>query len=506
MNKLLCLIIFFAWPAYGQVVQTARYETPFFQESDPQYFVVPWQRNGALIYRRLETESSDLLQLIKVNTELEEEWAKSIDVSKQLSLVFSKGYDDMAYFLFKPRKFYGDFQLFAISHDSSASVVYTIKNIIPFSPTMFEIGKKNLLIAGYYNYRPVVILFSMDTGQSKLLPGFFNEPGELDQLILNEDESVNVIVSMRNTDRRRNLWIMNYTADGTSIKNTIINPPRDKNLIFGRMMKTAGDSVIMAGVYGKNVEYSRGVFVASINPTGEYTIRYYNFGDLKNFFKYMRVARQNRIEDRIERKKVKGKKLRFNYRIVVHEFIPYHDHFLMLGEAFYPIYKSTGYSGSRAVPFYNYRYNTPGSWQQSDYVFDGYRYTHAVTIGIAKDGKLLWDNSFEIKNVKSYTLDQYVHLIHGNNLNLLYSFDNKLYFKSIQGLEVVENKTEDLMKGLYENDQVKKNSTQNHHLDYWYDDYLLSYGVQELQNRSTPNVALNRKVFFVNKITFKDNP
>ena len=292
--------------------------------------------------------------------------------------------------------------------------------------------------------------------------------------------------------------------EGTSIKNTIINPPRDKNLIFGHMMKTTGDSVILAGVYGKNVEYSRGVFVASINPTGEYTIRYYNFGDLKNFFKYLRVGRQNRIKDRIERKKVKGKKLRFNYRIVVHEFIPYQDHFLMLGEAFYPVYKSSAYSGGRGLPFYNYRYNTPGSWQQQDYTFDGYRYTHAVTIGIAKDGKLLWDNSFEIKNVKSNALDQYVHLIPGKNLSLLYSYENKLYSKTIQGLEVVESKTEDLMRGLYESDEVRKNSTQNHHLDYWYDDYLLSYGVQELQNKITPRVALNRKVFFINKITFKD--
>jgi hypothetical protein len=294
---------------------------------------------------------------------------------------------------------------------------------------------------------------------------------------------------------------MNYSPEGSSIKNTIINPPRDKNLIFGRMMKSTGDSVILAGVYGKNVEYSRGVFVASVNPAGEYTIRYYNFGDLKNFFKYLRVGRQNRIKDRIERKKVKGKKLRFNYRIAVHEFIPYQDHFLLLGEAFYPVYKSTGYTG-RSSLFYGNRFNYPGNWPQRDYTVDGYRYTHAVTIGIAKDGKLLWDNSFEIKNVKSYTLDQYVHLIPGKNLGLLYSYDNKLYSKAIQGLEVVEGKSEDSMKGLFEGDQIKKNSTQNHHLDYWYDDYLLSYGEQELVNKSTPNVALNRTVFFINKITF----
>ena len=214
MNRVLYTLVFLSCSGYAQVIQSARFEIPLLADNNEEYFVVPWQENGAMIYRRIETETSDLLQLIKLDSDLKEDWVKSIDISKQLSLVFSKGYGEMAYFLFKPRRFFGDFQLFAISGDSSFSMVYTIKNIIPFNPTMFEIGKKNLLIAGYYNYRPVVILFSMVSGQSKLLPGFFNDPGELDQLILNEDESIDVVVSMRNTERKRNLWIMNYSPRG----------------------------------------------------------------------------------------------------------------------------------------------------------------------------------------------------------------------------------------------------------------------------------------------------
>jgi hypothetical protein len=472
-------------------------------EATSEFNVLPWQQNGVMLYRRIEDTQNDVLQFVKLDSSLRENWVKTINVSKQLSLAFSKGHGDMAYFLFKPRNYFGDFQLFAISHDSSSSAVYTIKNIIPFNPSMFEIGKRNLVIAGYYNYRPVVILCSLVTGQSKLLPGFFNDPGELNQLVLNADESIDVVVNMRNADRKRNLWIMNYSPDGDAIKNTIINPTPDKNLIFGRMMKVTGDSVIIAGVYGRNTEYSRGVFVASVNAAGEYTIRYYNFAELKNFFKYMRVARQNRIKERIERKKVKGKKIRFNYRVAIQEFIPYQDHFLLLGEAFYPVYKGAGYTLGRSVPMYAGRYYYSGT-PSHDFTFDGYHYTHAVTIGIAKDGRLLWDNSFEIKDLKSYTLDQYVHLIPGKNLNLLYSFDNKLYSKIIKGTEVIEGKSEGQMQGMFDGDKVKRNSTTRHRLEYWYGDYLLSYGEQELQNMSTPNVAINRKVFFVSKITFKD--
>ena len=410
--------------------------------------------------------------------------------------------------LFKPNGFFGDFQLFCMSDDSSRNIIYTIKNIIPFNPSLFEVGPTTAVIAGYYNYRPVVIHFSMITGKSNLLPGFFNDPGELNQLVLNEDETIDVVVNMKNSDRKRSLWIMNFASDGTSIKNTIINPPLDKNLIFGRMVKSNRDTIILAGVYGKNPEYPRGVFIASINGAGEYTVRYYNFADLKNFFKYMRVWRQNRIKDRIERKKIKGKKARFNYRIAVHEFIPYQDHFILLGEAFYPIYHSAGYGTGRSFTPYNYgyygRYYSPVSSYQRDYIFDGYQYTHAVVIGIAKNGRLLWDNSFEIKDVKSYTLDQYVHLVPGENLALLYSFNNKLYSKIIQGTEVIEGKTEDKIKGKFESDKASKFTDANHHLDYWYDNYLLSYGIQDLKNQESVNVPLYRKVFYINKITLRE--
>jgi hypothetical protein len=60
------------------------------------------------------------------------------------------------------------------------------------------------------------------------------------------------------------------------------------------------------------------------------------------------------------------------------------------------------------------------------------------------------------------------------------------------------------MRGMYKGDEVKKNTTQDHHLEYWYNDYLLSYGIHEVLNKTTPNVALNRRVFFINKISFRE--
>lgn len=488
--------------ARAQVIQTARYELPV-SEDGSEYKVLPWQEHGLIVYRRLELQTAeDIIHFIRLDSSLQYKWDGSVSVSKQLSLVYAKCFGKNAHFLFKPSMGFGDFKLFSMSADSVSNQVYTIKNVIPFTPILFEVSNKSLVIAGYYNYRPVAIHFSLETGQSKLLPGFFNDPGELNQLTINPDETIDVVVNMRDPEKRLSLWVMNFSSDGSAIKNTIIHPPPDKHLLFGRMVKFSGDSAVVAGVYGKNQEYSRGVFVASVNPAGEYRVRYYNFADLKNFFKYLKISRQERIQERIDRKRVKGKKVRFNYRIIVHEFVPYRDHYMLLGEAFYPIYKSNSYTTGRANLSFG-QYSSTSNWQR-DLMFDGYRYTHAVSLGIARSGQLLWDNSFEIKNLKSYTLNQYVHTLRGDNLVMLYSFENKIFTKIVQGTQVITPKSEEDIKGKFDADRIKTRATDSHNLDYWYDRYLISYGIQQVKNLETPHVALNRTVFYINKITYQE--
>jgi hypothetical protein len=496
----MCLL--FSWASQAQVTQTARFELQA-PGDDSSYKILPWAENGVMIYRRVELAGpEDILYFIKLDSGLRTDWGNSISVSKNLSLAYAKCFDSRAHFLFKPKLGFGDFVLFTMGLDSASSKLYTIKNVIPFSPVLFEVGKSTIVIAGYYNYRPVAIHFSMITGQSKLLPGFFNDPGELNQLTINPDETIDVVINMRDAERKLSLWVISFSSDGNPTKNTIIHPTADRNLLYGRMVKFKGDSAVIAGVYGKNQEYSRGIFVASVNQFGEYSARYYNFADLKNFFKYLKVSRQNRIQERIERKQIKGKKPRFNYRIAVHEFVPYQDHYLLLGEAFYPVYKSTGYSTGRSS-FYYGRYSATNNWQR-DFTFDGYRYTHAIILGIASDGRLIWDNSFELKNLKTYTLDQYVHTLQGKDLVMLYSFENKIFTKIIEGTQVVTPKSEDAIKSKFAADRVKKNSVGDQQLEYWYGRNLISYGTQHIQNFETPHVALNRKVFFINKVTYKE--
>ena len=140
----------------------------------------------------------------------------------------------------------------------------------------------------------------------------------------------------------------------------------------------------------------------------------------------------------------------------------------------------------------------PTTFMRDGRIFDGYHYTHAVVMGFDRNGKLLWDNSFEINDVKTYTLEQFVKLeVQGDRIALLYLFDNELRTKIIQNDQVLEGKTIETIKTNFGSDVVRKEETSMSRLEYWYKDNFYAYGVQEIANAERGK----RRVFFINKIT-----
>ncbi|MBY0433767.1 MAG: hypothetical protein K2U26_06625 [Cyclobacteriaceae bacterium] len=503
-----CLVLFFVslcLTASSQIEQVGRVELLAQNDDENEPLkAMALDKKGLLLYRRLRGKKEDQIELTKLDTALHENWKGYITISKNLMLLRVQHWQELMFLLFKDRDYIGgDFQIAVVKIANGDYGSYTVKNLIPFNPTEFVVTNQAAMIGGYFNYRPIVVYYSFADQKSKVLPGFFNSPGELNQLKTYKDGSIDVVVSARNFEKRKSLWIRNYDVQGELIKTTILQPDEDKNLIFGRSVKLASGEQIVAGVYGRFTEYSRGIFVAGINGAGEYSIKYYNFAQLQNFFSYMKAKRQKRVKDRIERKKIRGKKIKFNYRLLVHDLVPYQGQFVLMGEAFYPHYSypnryNTVYSASP------YGSMIPGFISnplvRGDLIFDGYQYTHAVVIGFDAAGKLRWDNSFEINDVKTMQLEQFVRIKpEADRILLTYLFENTIRTKIIRDGEVLEGKTQDQMKTNFNFEKVDVRNTEQEHLDYWYGDYFYASGIQHLKS----DVGMSRRVFFVNKLTYK---
>ena len=491
------LFLFHSSFSLGQIGQTTRYELAL--GSDPgNYEVLAVGIHGLVLNRRLSHATEDRIEIIKLDTAFQENWHGYIPIDSKLMLLTRRVSGNNLFLLFKNQVAkQKNFILYTIHLETGTFQISEVRNIIPFSVIEFQVTDNAAIIGGYFNLVPVVVYFSFHDYRTKVLPGLFNESGELTQIKTYPDNTFDVLISARTQAGIKTIWIKNYDAEGNLIRNIPLQTEPSKHLIFARAIKMADDTQLVAGVYGQRMSaYSKGIFISRIDPNGLQRIQYYNYGDLGNFFKYMKAKREQRVKERIQRRKIRGKKIRFNYRFMVHEIVAHNDQYVMLGEAFYPEYTSVDRSYGRSFFGPSYYSN---SIIRDGRVFDGYRYTHAVVIGFNQDGEVIWDNSFEINDVKTFTLEQFVKLeIDEDKISLLYLYENALRTKVIQKNEVLEGKTIERLKTTTSG--VERTITTK--LDYWYPDTFFASGTTE---RFDPGKNLQR-IFFINKITGTRRP
>jgi hypothetical protein len=487
----LLLIVASVLPCLGQVIQPARFELVLEDRTgidNPQ--VEPLGKHGALIYRRIREKAKDRVELIKMDTSLQENWRGSIIVDKNLAIAKVEAYEQFVFILFNSVLYGGfDFNVVAVNIQTQDFSSYIIKNLIPLKPTEFKASTRSLLIGGYFNNIPVVLHYNLALGQSRLLPGFFNDPGELNQIKMYDDGLIDIIVSTKNLQRKKIVWLRSYSPEGDLINSTILQDV-DKNLQFGTSTRKPDGTVVVSGTYNvRNSDYSKGIYYTEVNPDMEHTIRYHDFTDLENFFKYMKPAREARVKRNIANRKLKGKKIHKTYFFLPHEIQPYGDNYLMIGEVYYPRY---------------YYLNTLGYTTRANRIFDGYRYTHASIVGFNERGDLQWDNSLEINDIKTFSLIQYVKVANKDeNLGLIYLYEDELRTKTIIREKVIEGKSITSLSLKSGNDSVKEKNSEFSFLEYWYQPYFLAYGIQNVRNSLVSTDEPQRKVLFINKLKFQ---
>ncbi len=485
----------------GQVEQPLRYEVEL-EWGEEYYNVIPAAGYGVALIRRNDEKyekGKTAWEIVMLDTTLTKRWTEDIYIDYEYDLI---GYDNIRnrlFFLFQfdPNRASEDI-IVEIDIPSARYNTYEIKRTFNLQLTEFEIVNNSAILGGYVNTRPTVMQYFFREGTTKVLPGFYFDRSRLLDLEVNDTTGIfTIITSIRTFDKKNTIAVRKFTSEGEMIDNYNLEPREKTSLVDARNISINSNVDILAGTYSnRNIKYTRGIFLAYIDQNGNQDINYFNYADLNNFFNYMKARRQKRIEKRIKRRKIKGKKLRFNYRLLVHDIIPYKDNFILLGEAYYPKYNNYNTYGG----IYSYY---PDRSYYRNYYFEGYRYTHAVVIGFDHQGNLLWDNSFEINDVMSYNLKQFVHADpRKNEIVLLYNYENVIRSKIIREDEVIEGKSFNDILLKFQDDEVRNNDSEYGGLEKWYDNRFYAYGIQKIKNLRDKGVKLNRRVFFINKIIY----
>ena len=481
----------------AQVQQPLRVEVEL-ESNDDHYMVMSMEEKGIVLFRELASRPEPgkrTWEVVRLDTLLQAVLTENYALPYAAELLGYEYRDDYFYLLFRMGEYTkDDLKIIKINMSNGNNQQFDIKQIVPITLTEFTVVGEAALLGGYVNYRPAMIHYSFEQQKIKVLPGIYRNHSELLELDVNEDDNTFVILMTERTrDKRSTISVKRFDAEGELIQNIQLAPLPNSSILYGQTTNLPGRQQFIVGTYShKRSNYSRGIFIAQLDPTSQAPpqLKYYNYGELKNFFNYMKAKRAARVKQRVERRKIKGKKLRFNYRLLVHDIVGVENgNFLMVGEAYYPKYGS--YSSFSYYPGYG------------NLAFEGYKYTHAVVIAFSPKGELVYDNSFEINDVQTYQLDQLVSLnVQDGKVILLYTYEDVIRSKIIQGNEVLEGKAFNEIELAFENDIIGNNNSEVGGLKKWYGDYFFAYGVQRIKNLAPTGVNMNREVFYINKIIY----
>lgn len=315
---------------------------------------------------------------------------------------------------------------------------------------------------------PTLIHADLATGKVRALSTSYKGYPKVTRVdVLPEKNRVNV-VSINKTSDHRDLLVKVYEDNGSEIESYKIRSEDNTKLVNGTISKVADDKAFVIGTYSKIGEESNlGMYVSTFKQSNQIDNQLVLFKDIPGFSNYLdndTVSNGSRVK---------------RYRINPHELILQEDGYLLVAEAYYPIYKreSHTYFDAAGLPVTTY-------YQ----VFDGWQYTHGLIMSLDLDGKVQWSKTFSIDAVLSMNITEMVSVtkIKGA-LALVYIDNGKTVLQVIPNLKNEESTT--VVEGM---------ASLNHsNIEYWYNNYYISWTIENGgdQNR--------KKIIRCNKIDFK---
>ena len=494
MRIILILVMSLLWlsDGYGQSKSRLEFEI---KPNQPQPEIVPIEKQGIIVFNpaiKKKEEGLSSINFTFYNTEFEKVWEKEVVTNKKLNLSFYEYFDGAFYMIFNnsSKEFLEVVKIDPATADISNYEFYVVRGT---KINDFVVKDEKVVIGGAIKNVPLIQQMDLKTKKVKTLPSILEgKLVEVLEVFVNaKTNAINVVISST-FNKNKNVIIRSFKRDPGKFDDLVITSDTKFDFHTAKVTNlNAGEKLVM-GSYGyRKNSNTQGFYIAKFIGDQQKFLKFYSFTELDNFFSFLNDREQVRIENKADRKKEKGKDLKINYRLLTHELVSQGDQYIMIGEAYYPVYRREryiDYFGYRR--YYNYRT-----------VFDGNQFTHAVIAGFSKKGDLLWDQSFKINDIKTKNLKEKVKAyVEPDNITLFYNLEGNINKLTIRDNKV-DNREETLALATeYQNDQVKRADIGS--AEYWYDNYFIAWGYQKIKNLNNLDVKKKRNIFYINKMSF----
>jgi len=498
--------------------------------TQPNRLELPLQAYASDVYVQTLAEDSSVVLLVndekngtmrrqisfqKFDRQLRPVWSLPLEVAPEYEFLQLCAEGSMVYALFQSE--YTPDHLWVATLDAHDGILHSGAFETKISRTIYEAKALggNLFVTTMVENHLTVMLLNLRAGTHQFLPAVYETlPTQFTFLADSVTKLAKFVMSQSNGQKTR-LQVKQLSADGKLLKSEFVQAESERGLITAQI--SPGDSAanLLTGTYTlRDSRYSQGIFAADLSagttPTGvRKSLRFYDFLNLKHFLDFMQPARAARVRERGQRLKESARQMRHHYHLLMHDLEPFEDGYVLVGEVYFPSSQNISNYGSYYArsfsPYYSNGY-VPSYYPNlntQNNSSNGYMASQAIVCGFDRNGMLLWDNAFVLKEVRQANLVETVRirpLADGKRFVMAYLKEEELHYKIIDRSNASPN---DLVVPIATSPQPdskeKPIDTNQEGLLTWYGSRFLTYGYQHVRSPHGPG----RDVFFLNTIAFE---
>lgn len=497
--------------SFAQDRKPIRLEIPVKDDTEI-YKVVPCSNNGLMIIY-LSSDSDEAGNMLWItamlDVNLKEIWRKSYPLPKGFVLEDALYANNhlIAFFHFVRGGDENNFRILdvMINEASLVEARYTIPERSGLSH--FSISK-NFALAGLNNKNNESLLLRYDFNRKDIVsinPGIDGKV-IIESLNIDKETGLTTLI-LRTTGssaKKRSYFLVKLNSNGGKVSDLALSKFDDNNMINTAFAYSIdANTELVIGSYGRTNRTrvidgyesigvaSTGFFSVLIKDNKEVNSGFYDFTNFQNFYRYLRRPSDlsiRRGSNRAER----TNSVSVDHDLLTHEIFQWKNDYVFVAEAYYPEYRTV------TTMVYDY-YGRP--YPSTYSVFEGYRYLTTFIAGFDSTGAIRWNNDLELRNILSQNLKpRVIAWEDSDGLVLSYTNDGKIASKLIDGGTSIDNISYTDIATLSPRDRVYSDS--NSSLEFWYNNYFLVYGYQNLRN-SYQNDRNNKNIFYINKIAFR---
>ena len=508
---------------YAQVSQTQRYERE--QKNSDDYFnVISLKEQGLALFRERDKYkgSNRVWELILLDTALQEKSTLDLEINDRYKMIGYEVVPGQIYFLYRTGETTkNDFELIEVGLQDNASLTarYQIKPELDFKLTHFIKAGSNFIFGGYVNNEPAVILYELPSKNIRVIPGFFQKDTELVDLRTNQNQTFNTVLVDRSTKENRKFVLRTFDETGKQLLEDVVPIEEGKTLQTGITSTLHREDLAVIGTWGeRNSKQSLGFYFLDINPFQEQPIKYLDFGQLSHYLDYLPTKRAERIKQNSQDDAKAGRIPNFMSYVMPFTVAEYSKGFILLAEVYTPVSSTSPYYSNpyyynpyySPYGFYPYNFYYPGmSRMYRPYMYNStarntneIRTSSTSLISFSSDGKVNWDHSFKLDEVKMPGLEQVSDYVMKNDqIYFLYKKESDLKLKAIslqdgQALEnIIKVKVSDPL------DEIRSEKEFEGGVRQWQSDTFYVWGYQTVRNTTKEDRV--RDVFYINKVVVK---